>query len=287
MEINMNIGIVGLGLMGGSMARAYREYARENALDFKIYGANRSRPIVDFAILEGTLDGELNEETIPLCDIIFVSLYPVASIRYLEENSHLFAKSTMVIDLCGTKRDICSAGFALAEKYGYTFVGGHPMAGTHNSGYKYSKATMFKGAPMVIVPPRFNDISLFERIKKLLEPAMFGKFSFTTAEEHDKMIAFTSQLAHVVSNAYVKSPTARNHKGFSAGSYKDMTRVAWLNEVMWAELFIENRENLLYEIDGIISSLTEYRDAIADSDTERLTEILREGRVAKEEIDGR
>ena len=116
---------------------------------------------------------------------------------------------------------------------------------------------------------------------------MFGKFSFTTAEEHDKMIAFTSQLAHVVSNAYVKSPTARNHKGFSAGSYKDMTRVAWLNEVMWAELFIENRENLLYEIDGIISSLTEYRDAIADSDTERLTEILREGRIAKEEIDGR
>ncbi len=283
----MNVGIVGLGLIGGSMAKAYREYSNENSLDFKIYGTNRSRSIVDFAILEGTLNGTLDEKTIPLCDVIFISLYPEASIEYLRQNSHLFAKHTIVMDLCGTKREICSVGFSLAEKHAYTFVGGHPMAGTHNSGYKYSKPSMFKGAPMVVVPPKFDDISLLGRIKELLIPARFGKFSFTTADEHDRMIAFTSQLAHVVSNAYVKSPTARNHKGFSAGSYKDMTRVAWLNEVMWAELFIENREPLLFEIDTIISSLTEYRDAIATSDTERLTEILREGRLAKEEIDGR
>ena len=283
----MNIGIVGLGLIGGSVAKAYRQYARENSLDFNIFGANRSRSIVDFAVLEGTLDGELDISTIPLCDIIFISLYPEASIEYLKNNSHLFSINTLVIDLCGTKRDICRVGFALAEEYGYTFVGGHPMAGTHNSGYKYAKESMFKGAPMVIVPPRFDDIALYERIKRLLAPARFGKFSFTDAESHDRMIAFTSQLAHVVSNAYVKSPTAKGHKGFSAGSYKDMTRVAWLNEVMWAELFIENREPLLFEIDNIISSLKEYRDAIADSDTARLTEILREGRIAKEEIDGR
>ncbi len=283
----MTVGIVGLGLIGGSMARAYREYAVENQTEIKIYGSNRSRSIVDFAKLDGTLDGELDENTIPLCDIIFVSLYPEASIEYLKNNSSLFSKNTVVIDLCGTKREICSVGFALAEEYGYTFVGGHPMAGTHNSGYKYSKANMFKGAPMVIVPPRFNDIALFGRIKELLVPARFGKFSFTTAEEHDRMIAFTSQLAHVVSNAYVKSPTAKNHKGFSAGSYKDMTRVAWLNETMWAELFIENREPLLFEIETIISSLEEYRDAIKASDKEKLTQILKDGRVAKEEIDGK
>ncbi len=283
----MTVGIVGLGLIGGSMAKAYREFAAENRLDLKIYGTNRSHSIVDFAKLEGTLDGELNEETIPLCDVIFVSLYPEASIDYLKNNSHLFAKSTVVIDLCGTKREICSVGFALAEKHGYTFVGGHPMAGTHNSGYKYSRSTMFKGAPMVIVPPRFDDINLLGHIKSLLAPARFGKFSFTTADEHDRMIAFTSQLAHVVSNAYVKSPTAKDHKGFSAGSYKDMTRVAWLNETMWAELFVENREPLLFEIENIIKSLGEYRDAIAASDTERLIEILREGRIAKEEIDGK
>ena len=145
---------------------------------------------------------------------------------------------------------------------------------------------MFKGAPMVIVPPRFDDISLFDKIKEMLAPARFGKFSFTTADEHDRMIAFTSQLAHVVSNAYVKSPTAKDHKGFSAGSYKDMTRVAWLNENMWSELFLENREPLLFEIDSIINSLTEYRDALKDGDKVRMTEILKEGRIAKENIDG-
>ena len=161
------------------------------------------------------------------------------------------------------------------------------MAGTHFSGYKYSRSTMFKGAPMVVVPPRFDDIALFEQIKKLLEPAGFGKFSFTTADEHDRIIAFTSQLAHVVSNAYVKSPTAKNHKGFSAGSYKDMTRVAWLNENMWAELFMENKEPLLFEIDNIINSLEEYKSALLENDKEKMVEILRYGRLAKEQIDGR
>lgn len=282
----MKIGIVGLGLIGGSMARAYREYAIDNGIDFKIFGSDKNRTIVDFARLEGTIDGELDSNTLCECDLIFIALYPVAAIKYLEDNASTFKTGAVVIDLCGTKRDICSVGFSLAEKHGFLFVGGHPMAGTHNSGYKYSKSTMFKGAPMVIVPPRFDDISLFGKIKEMLAPARFGKFSFTTADEHDRMIAFTSQLAHVVSNAYVKSPTAKDHKGFSAGSYKDMTRVAWLNENMWSELFLENREPLLFEIDSIINSLTEYRDALKDGDKVRMTEILKEGRIAKENIDG-
>lgn len=282
----MNIGIAGLGLIGGSIAKAYREFARENKVEYKIYGYNRNRSIVDFAILEGTVDGFLDESTIGKCDLIFVGLYPVSTIEYMEKIAPFVNKDAIVMDLCGTKGQVCAAGFALAEKYGFTFVGGHPMAGTHHSGYKYSKATMFKGAPMVIVPPKFDDIAFFDRIKKLLAPAGFGKYSFTTAEEHDRMIAFTSQLAHVVSNAYVKSPTARNHKGFSAGSYKDMTRVAWLNEAMWTELFFENKEPLLYEIDNIIGSLTEYRDALESGDRDRMRDILREGRIAKEEIDG-
>ncbi len=282
----MKIGIAGLGLIGGSIAKAYRAYANDAAMDIEIYGYDRDESILGFAKLDGTLDGLLDSKALPLCDLIFIALYPVASVKYLESMAHLFSERSVVIDLCGTKEMICHCGFELAEKHGFTFVGGHPMAGTHNSGYKYSKATMFKGAPMVIVPPSFEDISLLSKIKELLKPVGFGKFSFTTSQEHDKMIAFTSQLAHVVSNAYVKSPTARSHKGFSAGSYKDMTRVAWLNEAMWSELFIENREPLLYEIDSIISSLREYRDAIASSDAEKLTEILREGRIAKEEIDG-
>lgn len=282
----MKVGIVGLGLIGGSIAKAYREFANVSGEEIIIYGYNRSESITDFAILQGVLDGKLDETTIPLCDLIFIGLYPVSTIEYMEKIAPMVNKDAFVMDLCGTKQQVCAAGFALADKYGYTFVGAHPMAGTHFSGYKYSKANMFKGAPMVIVPPRFDDIALFDKIKRMLSPAGFGKYSFTTAEEHDKMIAFTSQLAHVVSNAYVKSPTAKNHKGFSAGSYKDMTRVAWLNENMWTELFFENKEPLLFEIDGIINSLTEYKDALESGDREKMREILREGRIAKENIDG-
>lgn len=268
------------------MAKAYRAYSDENGLGNEIYGADTDNATLGFAQLDGVLDGVLDDTALTTCDLIFIALYPSAAIDYLERISPMINKNATVIDLCGIKSGICRAGFALAQEYGYTFVGGHPMAGTHRSGYKYSRANMFHGAPMVIVPPRFDDIRLFERIKELLLAAGFGKISFTTAENHDRMIAFTSQLAHVVSNAYVKSPTAREHRGFSAGSYKDMTRVAWLNENMWTELFFENREPLLFELDAIISSLSEYRDALANGDRDRMVGILRDGRLAKEEIDG-
>jgi prephenate dehydrogenase len=282
----VTIGIVGLGLIGGSMAKAYREYADKTGEHTVIYGDDINNAMLNFAVLDGTLDGKLDDSSLPLCDLIFIALYPRAAVEYMNKIARLVRKNAVLMDLCGTKTEICRAGFALAEEYGFTFVGAHPMAGTHKSGYKYSKSTMFRGAPMVIVPPRFDDILLFERIKGLLVPAEFGKFSFTTAEEHDRVIAFTSQLAHVVSNAYVKSPTAKIHKGFSAGSYKDMTRVAWLNEYMWSELFFENKEPLIEEIDTIIASLSEYRDALDKGDREKMVEILREGRIAKEEIDG-
>ena len=281
----MNIGIVGLGLIGGSVARAYRAYSDENSLDFKIFGHDINKPILDFAIMSGVLDGNLDSEAIKKCDLIFIGLYPDESIAYLNENADKFSSDALVIDLCGTKSEICKVGFSLAKKHNFTFVGGHPMAGTHNSGYKYSRANMFSGAPMVIVPPSFDDIELLGKVRSLLSPLGFGRYSVTSAEEHDRLIAFTSQLAHVVSNAYVKSPTAREHKGFSAGSYKDMTRVAWLNEVMWTELFFENKDPLLFEIDCIINSLTEYRNALVDNDKDKMRDLLRDGRIAKEQID--
>ncbi len=281
----MKIGIVGLGLIGGSLARAYRVYAVENSQDIQIFAQNRSRSILDFSIMSGVVDAPLDERTIPECDIIFIGLYPEATVEYMEKNAHLFSESTIIMDLCGTKAKVCEAGFALAKKHGFTFVGGHPMAGTQFSGYKNSKADMFRGAPMVIVPPNFNDIELISRVKELLLPAGFGRFSYVDAKKHDKLIAFTSQLAHVVSNAYVKSPTAREHKGFSAGSYRDMTRVAWLNEQMWTELFFENAEPLIYELDTIINSLEEYKDALEHGDKEKMLRLLRDGRIAKEEID--
>ncbi len=277
----MTVGICGLGLIGGSMAKAYKA-AGHTVLSYDIDEA-----ALGYAALAGISDGTLTNEKIAECDIVFIALYPQATIKYLIQIApYTVPGKTVVMDLCGIKKEICDVGFRLAADYCFTFVGAHPMAGTQYSGIKYSKATLFKNAPMVLVPHVYDDIYFLARIKKLLEPAMFGKISVTTAEEHDIMIAFTSQLAHIVSNAYVKSPTAQYHKGFSAGSYKDMTRVAWLNENMWTELFLENKQPLLYEIDTIIKSLTEYRDAIVANDADTLRSLLRDGRIAKEKVDG-
>ena len=278
----MTVGIIGLGLIGGSMAKAYKKNS-----DAIVLAADRDSTIVEYARLQGAVDGALTTETIPACDLILIALYPQAAIDYLKDTAHRIAKDTLVIDLCGTKRTVCETGFALAEKYGFTFVGGHPMAGTQYSGFKHARENLFHGASMVLVPPTFDDIFLLDRVKKALAPAGFGRMTVTTADQHDEMIAFTSQLAHVVSNAYVKSPTARSHKGFSAGSYKDLTRVARLNEEMWSELFIENKGHLVPELDALIASLTAYRDAIRDGDTDTTRTLLKDGREAKESIDGK
>ena len=276
----MTVGICGLGLIGGSMAKAYKESGH------RVLGYDLNEATLGYCSLAGITDGVLDESSIPECDLIFIALYPVSAIKYLEEIAHLVSKNATVIDLCGTKAKICECGFVLAKKHGFTFVGGHPMAGTQYSGIKHARASLFRNAPMVLVPPVYDDIAFLDGIKQLLAPAGFGKFSITTADEHDRMIAFTSQLAHVVSNAYVKTPTAQNHKGFSAGSYKDLTRVAWLNENMWTELFLENKEPLLYELDYIINSLSEYKNAIENDDADTLRQLLKDGRLAKEKVDG-
>lgn len=277
----MTVGIVGLGLIGGSFAKAYHEAGHQ------VLAFNRSRSVLDFAIMSGNVDGELTEKNISSCEMVLIALYPEATIEYLEKMGPYIGKKPFVIDCCGTKRVVCAACFPLAEKYGFNYLGGHPMAGTHQSGFKYARANMFHNAPMVIVPPVYDDIALLGRVKELLSPAGFDRYSVTTAEKHDEMIAFTSQLAHVVSNAYIKSPTAGMHKGFSAGSYKDMTRVAWLNPRMWAELFMENRDFLGRELDMLIKSLLDYKAAMDAGNLSELTRLLDEGRRRKEEVDGR
>lgn len=276
----MKVGILGLGLIGGSLARAY-------ALEgHTVYAQEADEQILSFAILSGAVHAPLDEERIAQCELILLAIYPDGSASWLENHAPQISPSALVLDCCGIKREVCARCFPLAEKYGFTFVGGHPMAGTQFSGFKYSRATLFRGAPMVLVPPVFDDISLLERVKEALKPCGFGSFSVTTAEDHDKMIAFTSQMPHILSNAYIKSPTALNHKGFSAGSYKDLTRVAWLNAPMWAELFLENRENVLFELDTYLNSLNAYRQAVADGDFDQLVELLEEGKKRKEEVDG-
>ncbi len=276
----MKVGILGLGLIGGSLARAY-------ALEgHTVYAIQRNENMLSFAMLAGAVHGKLNEETIPECDLILLAIYPDGSASWLEKNAHLVSKDALVIDCCGIKKEICARCFPLAQQYGFTFVGGHPMAGSQFSGFKYSRANLFEGAPMVLVPPVYDDIQLLDRVKAALRPCNFGFFSVTTAEEHDKMIAFTSQMPHILSNAFIKSPTALNHKGLSAGSYKDLTRVAWLNPQMWAELFMENKENVLFELDYYLDSLKAYRDALAEDNMDKLVALLDEGKKRKEEVDG-
>ena len=277
----MTVGIVGLGLIGGSFAKAYHA-AGHNVLAF-----DTDRSTYDFAVLSGTVNGPLTDETLSTCDLILIAVIPSAAVGYLKQHAAHIGPKPVVIDCCGTKRVVCTACFPLAEQFGFTYLGGHPMAGTHNSGFKYATATMFHNAPMVLVPANHNDIELLSRVKELLAPAGFSRFSVTTAEQHDEMIAFTSQLAHVVSNAYIKSPTAGLHKGFSAGSYKDMTRVAWLAPQMWAELFLENKDFLMAELNTLIDNLRQYQDAMEHDDLPSLIQLLDDGRKRKEEVDGR
>ena len=276
----MKVGLLGLGLIGGSLARAYTKAGHS------VYACEQDANMLGFAQLAGVVDGILDRNSIPCCDLILLAIFSEGSAQWLETNAHLISKSTLVIDCCGIKKAICDRSFPLAAKYGFTFIGGHPMAGSHNSGFKYSRSNLFQGAPMVLVPNRFDDPELLQRAVDALEPCKFGSYSVTTAEEHDKMIAFTSQMPHIVSNAFIKSPTALNHKGFSAGSYKDLTRVAWLNPQMWAELFMSNKDNVLFELDAYIKSLEAYKDAIIRNDEDTLIALLDEGRRRKEEVDG-
>ena len=275
----MTVGIVGLGLIGGSFAKAY------HAAGHTVLAFDTDRSTYDFAVLSGTVNGPLTDETLSTCDLILIAVIPSAAVGYLKQHAAHIGPKPVVIDCCGTKRVVCTACFPLAKQFGFTYLGGHPMAGTHNSGFKYATATMFHNAPMV--PANHNDIELLSRVKELLAPAGFSRFSVTTAEQHDEMIAFTSQLAHVVSNAYIKSPTAGLHKGFSAGSYKDMTRVAWLAPKMWAELFLENKDFLMAELNTLIDNLRQYQDAMEHDDLPGLIQLLDDGRKRKEEVDGR
>ena len=273
------IGVVGLGLIGGSMCKALIKAGHV------VVGMDADKTTEDYARLAGVIDDKLTPERLSQCDYLFIALYPQAAVDYLTRNAASIKPGAVVMDLCGVKRAVCAPCFELARQHGFNYIGGHPMAGTQFSGIKYARDDLFQNATMVMVTREDEDIYLLGRVRELLRDAGFKAVTLTTAEKHDEMIAFTSQLAHVVSNAYVKSPTARAHHSFSAGSYRDLSRVAKLNETMWTELFLDNADYLASELDWIIGALGEYRDAIKAGDAETLKRLLREGRERKEEID--
>ena len=275
----MTIGVVGLGLMGGSLCKAL------GARGHRMLGTDTDEHVLGYAALTGIIAEELTDERIGECDYLFLAVYAGAAVEALRKMAPFIRKDAVVCDLCGVKRAVCDACFDLAAEYGFAFVGGHPMAGKQFSGIKYADENLYQGATMILVPKEHEDLFLVSRLSELLRGAGFRSMTITTAEKHDEMIAFTSQLAHVVSNAFIKSPTAAEHLSFSAGSYRDLTRVAKLNETMWTELFLDNADHLGFELDCIIRSLQAYRAAIAEGDAETLRRLLKEGSERKETID--
>lgn len=271
------VGVVGLGLIGGSLAKAYTEAGHT------VLGCDIDTGVSDFALLDGAVSDVLTPERFSQTDVIFLAIMPGAVIRFLEENAE-YLSGTLVIDCAGTKRAVCEAGFATAEKHGFTFVGGHPMAGSHKGTFKNSRANLFHGASMIVVPPDREDIVFLDRVRELVMPAGFSGITVSSAEEHDRTIAYTSQLAHAVSGAYMMSPTAEMRRGFSAGSFRDMTRVAHLDPDMWTRLFLENGDNLALELGRLIENLEKYRDAIAHGDEEALHALLSAGRELKDRL---
>lgn len=277
----MKIGIVGLGLIGGSIAKAIKQNT-----DYEVLGTDLQEPVICKAQLLEAIDGRFTDDMIGACDYVILALYPGATVEYIKAHSNEIKKGAVVIDCCGVKEAVCSEIYPMAEKQGFSYVGGHPMAGIEFSGFEHSQKNLFKHASMILTPQTGMNIQEMDRLKKFWLSLGFNHVQIATPEEHDRIIAFTSQLAHVVSSAYVKSPTSLKHKGFSAGSYKDLSRVAKLNETMWTELFLLNRKNLVSEIDGMIGRLQEYRDAISEGNEKDLWALLHEGTERKVLIDG-
>lgn len=278
----MNIAIIGLGLIGGSLARCLKKNTPHTVL-----GMDTDPQVIYKARLLDAIDGELTEERLSICDMVIVATWPKAAVAYMQEHADHLKSGAMVTDVCGVKSAVCQPLWALAEEKGFTFVGGHPMAGIEYSGFDHSRADLFENASMILTPPKGMDIQTLAWLKHFWHGLGFGRVVMTTPENHDRVIAYTSQLAHVVSSAYVQSPAALEHFGFSAGSFRDLTRVARLNPDMWTELFFENRGPLLGELDTLIGNLTRYRDALRDGNTEAMHSLLTEGTRRKEQADGK
>ncbi len=267
----MTIGIIGLGLIGASLADCIHANTHDTVL-----GRDISENTMRAALGSGTVDGALTNANTHVCDKVIIALYPRAALAVLEEIAPYIRPGTVVMDCCGIKRAICKRGHELAAQYGFTFIGGHPMAGRECWGYESAKADLYRGASMIITPDDEEDKATVAKISDYFLSLGFGRITRVTPEEHDAVIACTSQLAHVLSSSYIRSETAARHEGLSAGSFRDMTRVAALNDRMWSEIFLDNKDYLLSEIDGLIAHLADYRDAIAADDRDAIAAMMRD-----------
>ena len=279
MMIN-TVGIAGLGLIGGSMAKAIHQYTNCTLLGYDTDGAVLSR-----ALDEGIISAALTADRLADCQLVIVALYPEAAVDYVIRHRDQFRRGGTVMDCGGVKGVVCGPLESVVRDAGFHFVGGHPMAGIERSGYGHAFPELFQGASLILTPYPGTPQSCLDEIWELARKLGFRHLQLSTPQEHDHIIAYTSQLAHVVSCAYVGSPSAPNFEGFSAGSFKDMTRVAKLNEEMWTELFLENQDALVREIDILVEELAAFAYVIRRGDRDNLKNMLRRAREIKEAID--
>ena len=272
----MKVGIVGLGLIGGSMAKSIKTRTAHT-----VYGVDLDHETMTMARMCGAIDAPLTEENLPQCDLVLVAIRPGAAVAWVERNAVHISKHAILVDLCGVKRTVVAVITPIAEANGFAYIGGHPMAGRERGGFTAASDDLYVGASMILTPDKRTDMQLLETLKSFFLDIGFANLTFSTPSEHDRIIAFTSQLAHITSSAYVKSPEAQKRRGFSAGSFQDMTRVARLDEDMWTELFLDDADYLTGELEVLIQHLTEYLDALKAGDADTLRTLLREGREKK------
>lgn len=273
----MKILVVGLGLIGGSLCKAMKKYTSHY-----VVGCDLNHDI-EFSAMRDVAIDEAFDGNFSGFDLVIVSLFPDAAEKYISENACKLDKNTLITDVCGIKGDFSLKLKEIAEKNGLRYVGMHPMAGKEFGGYHNSSGDLFCKANFIITPFEDSSAEDYDTLSNLAKEIGAGKIVVTSPEEHDKMIAYTSQLAHVVSSAYVKSPELKLECGFSGGSFQDMTRIATMNEKMWTDLFIQNKDNLIYELELLIKNLSSYKDALENSDSKKLLELIAEGRQLKED----
>ena len=272
----MNVGIVGLGLIGGSLAKSTKSRTAHT-----VWGADLNPESMMLARMCGAIDAPLTDENLPQCDLILVAIRPQAAINWVTEHAALISPSAILVDMCGVKRNVVEAIAPIAKERGFSYIGGHPMAGRERWGFTAASDDLFVGASMILTPDDRTDMLLLESLKAFFLDIGFGTLTFSTPEEHDRIISFTSQLAHIVSSAYIKSPEAQRRRGFSAGSFRDMTRVARLDEDMWTELFLADADFLTGELKTLIGHLEEYLGALESRDADTLRALLKDGREKK------
>lgn len=266
------IAVVGLGIIGGSICGALTKAG------YVVDGFGRSEASVKFALEAGYI--RKKGDNLADYDVVFIAVPPYATLDYLRNGT--FKDGALVADICGVKE---LPELAVYEKErNYRYVGIHPMAGKETSGIASAAPELFKNANLIITHAPQTKAGDVAEIKEYASAMGFGKIVECTAKEHDKKIALTSQLAHIVSNAYVKSPQVKGCDGFTGGSFQDMTRIAGVDETVWTPLYACNRENIVQELNGLIENLTVYRDALVAKDDEKLSKTLKEGRLIRETV---